>query len=99
MENNFRILKTGGELSTHGTGVDNNNGGVNWLWIAGSMLFTVGIGVVMYHAGKNSVLPYLEAANKENEQLNRTVANCPYRKGQSSNNIASKQSVPENKTV
>jgi len=77
MANDFRILKTGGELSGNGGGSDGGNNNFNWLFIGCTLLVAAGSVALAYNYGKNSVAPKLKASNDEKTKLDNAMGNCP----------------------
>ena len=81
MANDFDIIRTGGELASHGSQMGNTGGnGVNWWLVAGGLVVLVAVGVMAHQAGKSTIIPKLTAANEENEKLKKDLAECPYQK-------------------
>ena len=90
MADDFRILKTGGELSGNGGGSNNNNDNSTW-WLVGCTVFiAVGTAVLAYNYGKNSIAPRLNAAKAEKAGIESVMGNCPVYKKATSNSSANR---------
>ncbi len=100
MADDFKILKTGAELSGNRGESNEGNNGFNWWFAVCTVFIALGTAVWAYKLGENSVAPKLKAANDEKTELNNAMGNCPvYKKALSKSDSQTSEVAKESKNA